>query len=102
VGATCPASGEALGRAADAAEQRHEYHRRDVGLEFNGGGGAWVGPALTISRLWYRDGSSLGATASTFALGAADSGHAISCKVVASNKYASGYAVATLGTTQFR
>jgi hypothetical protein len=54
--------------------------------------GQWIGPALTISRQWARDASTIpNATAASYVLSAADSGKTILCTVYASNRYGQAY-----------
>jgi hypothetical protein len=55
--------------------------------------GLWAGPSLTFSRQWYRDSATIaGQTGASYQCVAADSGHTIACRVVASNKYSNDVA----------
>lgn len=59
----------------------------------NGTPGTWQPAGLTFTRQWQRDGAAIsGATATTYVLQAADSGHAVTCAVTGTN--AAGQATA--------
>jgi hypothetical protein len=52
----------------------------------------WIGPALTISRQWARDASTIpNATNASYVLSAIDSAKTILCTVYASNRYGLAY-----------
>jgi hypothetical protein len=59
-----------------------------VGQPLSCSAGSWTGtPAPTFAFQWLRDGSAIpGASTETYVVHAADQGHAISCKVTATNK----------------
>jgi hypothetical protein len=65
------------------------------GWNLTASGGTFVGPNVATSRAWYRDAATiLNATNSTYLLQAADSGKQVACRIIANNKYGSGYAAA--------
>lgn len=66
-----------------------------VGLTLtNGTPGTWQPSGLTFTRQWQRDGVAIpGATATTYVLVAADSGHSVTCAVTGTNAAGSATAV---------
>lgn len=59
--------------------------------------GQWLGQNLTFLRQWYRNGATIAnQTNASYVLVSTDSGKTVSCKVVATNKYAEAYMEATL------